>query len=469
MKKNAIVIASILFAAGCASHEGTRQSSNSQYDPAMGGYASSGSGSDSYGHHNTQLSVNDFHADSSVRGGSNEARGWAQRDFLPTEGTPHPLNPAMQADSSVRGGSTAGRQSDWYKESDSSDLKSSPDSRIKADSSIRGGSNEARYGNLFRSSNDQSFQISPDDDMIDKSTSFDYYIPSPQEPSMASEDKSLLSPNWNPSDDLLPDGVQTEPADISDPAHNNDASVGGAATSESGSASSKATLDGIDAPSQDVPAEPDSSSSLSSPGSEKDLNASSQLEQNLGGEYNLDDQVDSNLSDENSIAVGGPGSTETGAASSSTSDYDSTVRDISQQSSNLFRNNRAQGVGSAATGEFGVANWGSVQTESMSDSRLAEEVKSVLTREESGTSGITQREIARKVQVTSHEGNVVLKGAVPSQKAKDMLEVRAREISGVHRVDNQLMVTPEANPSVRDFNIGRDLEDSTDQIHDIAR
>jgi osmotically-inducible protein OsmY len=474
MKKNAIMIASIMFVAGCATN--ARYSSNyqndpslsAQYDPASGGYPSAISGAASYDHANN-TSVNDFHADSSVRGGSNEARGWAQRDFLPSEGTPHPMNPAVQADSSIRGGSNAARQSDWYREGNSSDLNSSSDSRIKADSSIRGGSNEARYGHSFQSSNDAQGVVNPDEDMIDKSTSFDYYVLVPTEPSIASDDSLLSSPNWNPSDDLLPDGVQTQPSDVNNPKPNNDASVGGAATSESGSASSKSTLDDISAPSEDVPAEPDNPDSLSSPGSKKDdLNASSQLERDISGEYNLDDQVDDSKLN-SSTAVGGPGSTETGVATSNESDYDSTVRDISKDSSDLFRNNRAQGVGSAATGEFGVANSGSLATEKMSDGRLAEQVKSVLTREESGTSGITQREIARNVQVTSHDGTVVLKGTVPSQKAKDMLEVRAREISGVRKVDNQLMVTPEANPSVRDFNIGRDLEDSTDQIHDIAR
>jgi osmotically-inducible protein OsmY len=342
------------------------------------------------------------------------------------------------------------------------------DSSIKADSSIRGGSNQARYGNSFHSSGDQPLQ-NPDEDMIDKSTTFDYYILEPRGPSIASDELLQSSPNWNPSDDLLPDGVETEPSALISPEPNNDASVGGAATSESGSSSSKSSLDDIDAPSQDVPAEPNSSDSLSSPGSEKDLNASSQLEENISGEYNVADQLESNATVRNgSTAVGGPGSRETGTASSH-SDYNSTVGDISREGSDLFRNNRAQGVGSAATGEIDVANSGSSALENKGDGGLADRVKSILTREESGTSGITQREIARNVQVTSHGGLVMLKGTAPSQKAKDMLEVRAREISGVHRVDNQLMVTPDANPSVREFNFGRDLEDSTDQIHDITR
>jgi osmotically-inducible protein OsmY len=477
MKKNAIVIASILFVAGCATEQSHYSSSyyqhdpavSAQYDPAMGGAPSGVSGSGAHEHFNN-TSVSDFHADSSIRGGSSEARGWAQRDFLPGETTAHPMNPAVQADSSMRGGSTVGRESNWYRESDSSfnDSRSS-DSGIKADSSIRGGSNQARYGNSFHSSSGQPLE-NPDEDMIDHITSFDYYLPGSEGSSIASDESVQSSPNWNPSDDLLADGLRTEPSEVSSPEPNNDASVGGAATSESGSSSSKSSLDDINVPSKDLPTKPDSSNTLSSPGSEKDLNTSGQLEKDISGESNLDDQSDSNATHANSsTAVGGPGSTETGAASSKDCDSDLTARDVSQESSDLFRNNRAQGVGSAATGEIGVANSGSAASENVTDGGLAEKVKSVLTREESGTSGITQREVARNVQVTSHGGMVMLKGTVPSQKAKDMLEVRAREISGVHRVDNQLIVTPEANPSVRDFNFGRDLEDSTDQVHDIAR
>jgi len=471
MKKNAILIASIMFVAGCATNQARYSSTDpvdpslsAQYDPATGGYPSSSSGSN-YRHFNN-TSVNDFQADSSIRGGSNEARGWAQRDFLPTEGVAHPLDPAVQADSSLRGGSVSARQSDWYRQNDSSNGTPSSEKPIKADSSIRGGSNEARYGTSFRSSSDHPVQ-NPDEDLIDKSTSFDYYVLVPVEPTVASDESVQSSPtsnpNWNPSDDLLPDAVQTQPSNLSSAWPNNDASVGGAATSESGSAASKSTLDDTSASS---PNTPDHSSSLSSPGSQKDSNASSRLEKDISGEYSLErKQSDSELN--STSTVGGPGSTETGIATSQNSGDDS-PHDVSKESSDFFRNNRAQGVGSAATGESRAAT-SSLATKNMSDTQLAEKVKGMLTREESGTSGITQREIARNVQVTSHDGTLVLKGTVPSQKAKEMLELRAREISGVRKVENQLSVNSEANPSVRDLNLGRDLEDSADQIHDLEQ
>src|SRR5580765_714226 len=138
MKKNAIAIASIMFVTGCATNgrytgqtdsaldtsdvalsrsemiASSDPSLSAQYDPASGGFDGYVSGSDSSSIHRNYTSVSDYHADSSVQGGSNEARGWDGRHDLRTEEMPHPLNPAVQADSSIRGGSMQARQSDWY-------------------------------------------------------------------------------------------------------------------------------------------------------------------------------------------------------------------------------------------------------------------------------------------------------------------------------------------------------------------
>jgi hypothetical protein len=166
-----------------------------------------------------------------------------------------------------------------------------------------------------------------------------------------------------------------------------------------------------------------------------------------------------------STAVGGPGSTETGSASSA-STYDSSTpvlpSDPNRDSYSLFHNNRAQGVGSAASGEPGVANGGVAP---LSDEQMAAQVKSMIMRETTGSEGITSREFARQVQVTSHNGDVTLTGAVPSQKAKDSLEIRAREIAGVHHVNNQLSVSSQPESPIRELNSGRDLEDATSQLH----
>lgn len=543
MKKNAIVIASILFVAGCATNQGystarhdstyssptsdvamsrstemvartpqgelippSDPSLSAQYDPAIGGFDSTVTGSassDVSPRRNMNLSVGDYHADSSVQGGSNQARGWANENLTTEPPAAHPMNPAVQADSSMRGGSMRARQSDYY--SPGAPATDTPlHGRIKADSSIRGGSNAARYG-------DSSFRSSAEDENAPSDVLV--IIDSEEAPVMADDTDNDLgqgkssnwvsdkdasvaaSSNWNASDDLLQDGTQTE-AQQSTSLPANDASIGGAASSETGSATSTAPLDDLDAkPSVDDSASSESGTeSPVSPGSRKDLNSSGQLERDLQGDYNIDQSSaptvpalpdDSAIQNSgNSTAVGGPGSTETGAASSSegasgsdqsnnadiTSSPDSgaAVTDSTHGGYSLFQNNRAQGIGSAATGQVGVERSDSTLKSTKTDDDLSEKVKSILVRETTGTSGVTQREVARNIDVTSHDGVVVLKGTVPDQKAKDTLDVRVREIAGVRRVDNQLTVQ-EPTRRTQDLGIGRNLEDTTDQLHDIAQ
>ena len=184
MKKNAALIAGIMFVAGCASAQGQRASyshydSPSQLDRAdvsvsstehiertpsqspistsdvdvsssvshgssVGSSGSSISGSVSGGH---SVHDDDISADSSVRGGSLDARGYdqdANDDEL--EGRAEPINPGKQADSSIRGGSIFARERNWNHDAEPSAGEHAPDRHLKADSSIRGGSIEARGG-----------------------------------------------------------------------------------------------------------------------------------------------------------------------------------------------------------------------------------------------------------------------------------------------------------------------------------
>lgn len=434
MKKNAIIIAGIMFAAGSAvraadyggstppdisvsrSTELTARnpqgelvppsdpSLSTQYDPASRGSFGTGE----YGSHNSSTSVRDYHADSSVRGGSNEARGVA-RSHLGTESSSRPMDPAIQADSSIRGGSNEARG--LARRGLETEGTSHPiDRSIKADSSIRGGSNEARGG---RSRDAYSLRGSS---------------------------------NWNASDDLMRDGTMS---------HGNDASIGGAAVSSSGNASSQSPLD-------------DMTAETGHAGSARDLNTSKHLEQNISGDYDLNkssNSLGSEVPSDTSFsteAVGGPGSVQTGSSTSSDLQNDSTPVDTTtsvgatdSSGAYLWRNNRAQGVGSAAAG----------QSESMvsSDQDLAQRVKATLTRESTGTFGAT-RSVARNIDVSSHGSTVTLKGTVPNQRDKDMLEIRAREISGVQKVDNQLTVSPQADPNLRDIGSGHDLEDRLDRL-----
>lgn len=548
MKKNAIVIAGIMCVAGCATSRGGYHGSTSsygshedltppsdpslsaQYDPALGGFNSTVSESASSTSSNPQLSVNDYHADSSVQGGSNEARGYARRN-LPTEGTPHPMDPSVQADSSIRGGSAMARQRE--RPGQYEPLNENPDgSRIKADSSIRGGSNEARHSDpAFRSSKDDMDNnedsaiiiITPDSDLADQDSGFQYLQSQRDDFGQGNLNNWLSdkangslqgSSNWNPSDDLLPDGSESQ-YDASRAKMDNDASVGGAASSESGSASSSDARGQSDYSPRD---------SFTSP--RKELNSSANLERDISGEYNIDDQTDSSRSQANnsgsgpsystdsaksdnfdsslktpsvgsvssvpttisgesagsaalnnalsSSSVGGPGSSETGVSSSSDEAKSPPSHEIQQNNTGdsengywRFRNNRAQGVGSAATGEYGFANSGAALSGTDSGSDLAQRVKGTLTRESTGTFGMMRSDVARNIQVTSHGGTVTLKGTVPTQKDKDMIEIRAREVSGVQKVDNQLTVTPQADSALRDLKAGHDLEDTADQLKDV--
>lgn len=504
MKKNAIVIAGIMcVAAGATSQAQTAKSDcdsvtsaqtevisdpsvAAQHDPASGGYASGVSGSvSSSTDRNMHLSVGNYHADSSVRGGSNQARGFTQGS-LDAEGIPHPMNP-FQADSSLRGGSSMARGRERHNSYEPFSGLQDGD-RIKADSSIRGGSNGARYSDRalhhsdYQSSNyqplrsgDQSdwyiLEIMPDSDMTDNETQFEYLdrtdVGQRSKPDSWTSDKGSKSSiessaNWNAGDDLLPDG--TERSDFSN--HNNDASIGGAATSESGKASSSSQLDY-------------SSSSLSSPGSQKDLNSSPNLERDIRGEFNLYDQVDTSQPEPSDSGIAPSGSTDKFDSSlvtpqaQSSSSVSASISGESSGTKSLDQSLSSSAVGGPGSTETGVASSSgegkydpSSVSSASSETDLADKVKSILSRESTGIFGMTREEVDKNVQVTSHGGTVVLNGIVPSRKDKDMLEIRAREIAGVHKVDNQLTVSQRA--SVRDFERGRDLEDTTDQLRDLS-
>jgi len=467
MKKNAIVIASIMFvAAGCASN-GTYYGSSStsdydtppiatQHDPAAGNSGTIVTGTEISSYHdsrNPNQSVNDFHADSSIRGGSNEARGYAGRN-LPTEGAAHPLDRSVQADSSIRGGSNYGRfQNKHY-------FQGSLDSQTDGQSPALMNQDSAWLG-----SNPLDLGEGKSDNRL------------------SGKDNGAIegSANWNSTDDLLEDGTESgaEGRNVVIIApEDKDVGVGGAASSEVGTASSAESY------------------SLTSRGASKDLNSSPNLERNIAGQYSLEhgnvglgspgaaqlSGTKDDLSlDHSSTAVGGPGSTETGIKQSSDFDGDSHLETSSsagidqnadlgdaRTGYSLFQNNRAQGVGSAATAEIGRGtSVPSANATKSSDDQLAEKVKGTLTRESTGTFGPTSSDVARNVQVSSRSGTVTLKGTVSSQKAKDLLEIRAREVSGVKSVDNQLTISREANSSVRNLS-GRNLEDVTDQLLDQA-
>src|SRR5687767_1444192 len=107
MKKNAVLIAGIMFVAGCATSEAQRASYDSSND--------STTVARSYNAHD------DISADSSKRGGSIDARGYHQdANNNEVEGAPDPINPGKEADSSIRGGSVFAREREWNHDSEPS-------------------------------------------------------------------------------------------------------------------------------------------------------------------------------------------------------------------------------------------------------------------------------------------------------------------------------------------------------------
>ena len=581
MKKNAILIAGILFVAGCASSDSQRASYSSYdypsrydradvrvsstetverdsmgrviapsyvdtsttvtVDPAAGSYGTSVTGG------SRSHSDDDISADSSVRGGSLDARGYhqdANNDEI--EGKPNPINPGKEADSSVRGGSIYARDREWNHDSEPSSGERDPKAHMKADSSIRGGSVEARGAREARADLESDVDVDADieegSDLklrgeLDTDTRDDFGQGSSATWESDKASGSVRgSANWNASDDLLRDDLNADADNTVKYEFNNDASVGGAARGETGEGSS--SLDDEEFESEtdaDVraPVGDDLDSSIRI---ESDLNSSQELEENISGEFDLDNQesrlekfesdsasdfetsvdvdtsTDLNATDSQSSAIsserstdithdnselsastevnlsdgfeaaGAAATSESGSSSSSEVEIQSSADDdfesndpamrkpgsplgISGGEPNfLYENNRAHGVGSAASGEFAESPVNSKIE--LSEGGLAERVKATLTRESTGTHGLMRNEVARNIQVSADNGEVTLTGTVPTQKDKDMIEVRAREIAGVRSVDNQLTVTPAADATYREEIRGSDLEDVTSDLQE---
>jgi osmotically-inducible protein OsmY len=539
MKKNAIMVAGILFAAGASEaqqdsydrfrspSETTRGSISAQVNgenyeaDAEEEFRINDSERDTDFEAEHSLHLNDdISADSSVRGGSLDARGYRQYENNDEiEGVPDPLNPGKKADSSVRGGSIHARERNWNHDAEPSSGSLDPKQHMKADSSIRGGSLEARGGREAMRDSDQAesgnfhYHYGPSHDEFGRGSSATWQ-------SDQHHDSIRGSANWNPEDDLLRDGMDVEAQSTIEYERNNDTSVGGAARSESGSA----TLDDVEL---DYAQKPQQSAPLTD-----DLNSSEQLEENISGQFDIENQgqtrssdfrsstgvtPDPNSLDTSDSSVSSSRSTDivhdqtdieiaaestdsdlssdiaregreaTGAAAESESGQGSSSDEVSESQGDdestsfesndpalnstdsafkesdrglPYTDNRARGVGSLATGEFGAADTAESGT-AMSDENLAREVKGKLTRESTGTHGLMQHQVARNIQVTAENGEITLKGTVPSEKDKRMVEIRAAEMPGVTRVKNELRVTPEADAATRDLLRGHNLEDRT--------
>jgi hypothetical protein len=404
----------------------------------------------------------DIKADSSIRGGSLDARGHDQdANDDEIEPAPDPINPGKQADSSIRGGSIYARERNWNHDQEPSSGVRDHKRYMKADSSIRGGSLEARGGREARWHYEQSRDRRPDADLrVETHDDFGQGSSETWESDKA-HGSVRGSANWNPEDDLLRDGMTS-------PSHetyefNNDASVGGAARGEVGEGSS--TLD-------DEELQQDESFH-----SEVELNSSDDLEENISGEYDIDEQISMDQPANPDLefdaqahieAAGRSAGSESGQSSSDSEEFES--NDPALKSSNsplgssgnepnfLYNDNRALGVGSAATGESGAAAVAQSGHAAMMDNdELAKRVKDRLSNQ-SGTQGLFRHEVKSDVQVTANNGEVTLKGTVPSERAKQLLEVQAMEIAGVKKVHNQLVVAPESDSIELDSEVQREYQ-----------
>ncbi len=513
MKKNAIIIAGILLAAGASQ---AQQDSSERYQSSSTQTAAdseqyvddSTRDTDAKAEYSPHLH-RDIHADSSIRGGSLEARGHQDGNYDEIEGVPKPINPGKQADSSIRGGSIFARERNWNHQN-TEPSSGMIDRRIKADSSIRGGSIEARGGRDIRShrgdlKSSGNYKYVPGDSRGD----FGQGSSATWESDKGSGSVQG-SANWNPGDDLMRDGMDVEAQSNADFEPDNDASVGGAARSETGSA----TLDDVEldlAPPDTV--ENDTSGLKSE---DLDRNSSDQLESNISGEFHIRDDgevqtvepgkfldpnaetsdpsdplgslnsrrstdlihdgidieiveepsdISSDMEREGREAVGRAAGAESGSETSSDVEYRDSLDDSSFDSNDaaleskdtslnesdrdlLHRDNRARGVGSLATGEFGTA----VSEPGGSSQAFAREVQGRLTRESAGA--YQGSDVARNIQVSASGGEVTLSGAVPTERDKRMIEIRVLEMPGVKQVKNQLTVTPDANAVNR--NLGQE-------------
>jgi hypothetical protein len=481
MKKNAALIAGIMFVAAGASTYGQSATQSSSHS----------SHSSSFEHGTGVAVISDVSADSSIRGGSLDARGYHQdenNDEL--ESAPKPINPGKQADSSIRGGSVYSRERNWNSDAEPSSGRVDSRHHLKADSSVRGGSVEARGAREAASSGyNGEAHMEP---AKGKESRDDFGQGSS---SNWGSDKGYGSvrgsANWNPSDDLLRDGVEGESETTTIYDFNNDASVGGSAGSESGTGGS--SIDGGEIDSEGYSTE--KQSEIESSQIQSDLNSSEQLESNISGEIDLNSRDTSSAAssslgttdihhDESELnspsvsetkGVGTAVSAEVGA-SSSESEFKSNDPALDEAGSPLgtsgrepnflYQDNRAHGVGSATSGEFATSPVNQGVGVQSGDEQLARQVKARLVQESTGTHRLMMHQAAKDVQVTSKDGELTLTGTVPSEQTKDMVEVRAREVDGVKRVQNNLMVAAEAERFERGISRGSDLEDVTRDLQD---
>jgi osmotically-inducible protein OsmY len=74
------------------------------------------------------------------------------------------------------------------------------------------------------------------------------------------------------------------------------------------------------------------------------------------------------------------------------------------------------------------------QSESEADRKISQDIRAALTSDDSLSTN------AKNVKVITRDGTVTLRGPVKSDKEKTQIEAKAKHVTGVQRVENQLEV-----------------------------
>src|ERR1044072_7505185 len=74
------------------------------------------------------------------------------------------------------------------------------------------------------------------------------------------------------------------------------------------------------------------------------------------------------------------------------------------------------------------------QSENEADRKITQDIRSALTSDDSLSTD------AKNVKVITSDGTVTLRGPVKSDKEKTQIEAKAKQVTGVKRVENQLEV-----------------------------
>lgn len=74
------------------------------------------------------------------------------------------------------------------------------------------------------------------------------------------------------------------------------------------------------------------------------------------------------------------------------------------------------------------------QSENEADRKITQDIRSALTSDDSLSTD------AKNVKVITSDGTVTLRGPVKNDKEKTQIEAKAKQVTGVKRVDNQLEV-----------------------------